>query len=100
MTHNVYFWLREDLSERQIEAFENGAATLIDIDCVVSGALSKPASTEERGVTDHSFSYHLSLEFETVDDHDTYQSHPEHEAFLEDCSSLWETVIVYDSELI
>jgi len=100
MIHNVYFWLREDLDDEEIENFENSASTLLDIDVVKDGSLFKPASTEDRDVTDHSFTYHLALEFETVDDHDTYQTHEEHQAFIEECSGFWDTVIVYDSEQI
>lgn len=97
MVHNVYFWLKADADH---EKFEAGAKALLDIDVVQSGSVGKLAATPERPVTDKTFSYHLSLSFQSVDDHNTYQEHPDHHAFVEACNELWERVVVYDSEPI
>ena len=68
------------------------------IETVASGAVGKPAATDPRPVTDHSFSYHLSLTFDSIADHDTYQVHADHDAFVENCKDLWARVLVYDSQ--
>ncbi|MAB59464.1 MAG: transcription-repair coupling factor [Verrucomicrobiales bacterium] len=97
MTHNVYFWLKEN---QNLEEFETMALKLTKIDIVESGSLGKNAPTPSREVTDKSFTYHLSLNFINLANHDLYQTHPEHKEFVTSCNQMWERVIVYDSETI
>ena len=94
MVHNVYFWLKPDADHAKFEA---GVRELFGIAGIQSSFLGRSAPTPERPVTDKSFSYHLSLGFASVEDHDHYQAHPDHHRFVEDCSDLWERVVVYDS---
>lgn len=94
MIHNVYFWLKENADE---EKFETGAKSLLDIDVVERGSVGKLAETPERAVTDKSFRYHLSLQFASIEDHNVYQEHPGHHAFVKRCEELWTRVVVYDS---
>ena len=98
MTHSVYFWLKEECTSEDREAFETGLKGLFAIDEIDSGSIGKPAGTPEREVTDHSFSYALMLSFKSVEDHNTYQEHPEHHRFVENCKDYWTRVVVYDSE--
>lgn len=100
MTHNVYFWLRPDLAPDEIQRFETEAAKLLKIDGIRSGFVGRPAPTPARPVIDSSYSYHLCLEFDSVEDQNTYQDHPDHHAFVEACRPLWDRVQVYDSEPI
>lgn len=97
MTHNVFFWLKPDADHAKFAA---AAKALLDIDGVRSGSIGIPAATPERPVSDKSFSYHLALEFASIKDHDVYQDHPEHHAFIETCKDLWQRVVVYDSESV
>lgn len=97
MTHNVYFWLKADAD---IPTFESKARDLTGIDVVQRGSVGKLAATKERPVTDKTFSYHLTLEFASVADHNTYQDHPVHHAFVDACKPMFDRVIVYDSEAI
>jgi len=97
MIHSVFFWLNDGLSDERVAFFESELAKLPAIDVVASGVIGKPAATEARPVTDHSFSYHLSLTFSSVADHNAYQVHPRHDAFVAACKDLWLRVIVYDS---
>ena len=99
MIHTVFFWLKDGLSDEQIAYLEAEVAKLPSIETVASGTIGKPAPTGEReGVTDHSFSYHLSLSFGSVADHDAYQVQPDHDVFVANCKDLWDRVTVYDSE--
>ena len=100
MTHSVYFWLKEGISDDERAVFEAGLKGLFAIDEIDSGSFGKPAGTLERPVTDHSFSYSLILNFKSVDDHNVYQDHPEHHRFVENCQQYWERAVVYDSEVI
>lgn len=94
--HHVYFWLKEGLSEDDIQTFEEGVSSLLQIEHIKLGDVGKPASTD-RPVIDRSYSYSLLLVFEDLSAHDAYQPHPVHKAFVERCSHLWERVLIYDS---
>ena len=97
MIHCVYFWLKDDLSKDEKKAFaEEGLASLPEIDVVDSGTYGKPAPTEERPVTDHSFDFWLMLRFKSIEDQNTYQTHPEHDAFVKKFSPWFREVKVYD----
>ncbi|MFM7605991.1 MAG: Dabb family protein [Prosthecobacter sp.] len=98
MLHNVYFWLKPDLTAEQLAAFESELARLPKISYLANGFAGKPASTENRPVTDHSFSYSLSLRFKTMEDHEYYQKDcQEHKRFVDICKTFWSRVVVYDS---
>lgn len=94
--HNVYFWLRDDLTDQEEKAFVEGLESLTEIDLVNEAFVGRPAGTP-REVVDNSFAYSLILEFDDADDQDAYQTHPVHEEFVETCESFWNRVQVYDS---
>jgi hypothetical protein len=48
-------------------------------------------------VVDSSYSASELIFFDDVAGQDIYQVHPVHKKFVEQCSHLWEKVIVYDS---
>lgn len=95
MNHNVFFWLKADSDHQQ---FLDAVQKLLGINAIQSGSISGQAPTPERPVTDKTFSYHLSLQFATVENHDIYQDHPDHHVFVDACKDLWEKVVVYDSQ--
>jgi hypothetical protein len=98
MHHNVYFWLKKDITPEQRAHFEAELARLPQISYLAGGFCGKPAATEQRPVTDHSFDYSLSLHFKTMQDHEFYQHGcPDHQRFVDACRPLFEKVIVYDS---
>jgi hypothetical protein len=99
MNHNVYFWLKSDLPSESVSLFENELKLVTQIGYLAKGTMGKPAATPHRPVTDHSFSYSLSLEFKTLADHDFYQTDcQDHKRFVDTCKTFWERVIIYDSE--
>jgi hypothetical protein len=55
-----------------------------------------PAGTE-RDVVDNSYALSWLALFNSKEDHDAYQSHPVHLKFVEDCSYLWQKVVVFDT---
>jgi hypothetical protein len=95
--HHVFFWLKDGLSYEEIQTFEKGVSSLLKIEHVKMGDVGKPASTD-RPVIERSYSYSLLLVFEDMAAHDAYQPHPDHKAFIEGCSHLWNRVLIYDSE--
>jgi len=97
--HNVYFWLNEGLTPEQRAAFEDGLRALFEIDVVAGGSFGTAAATPERPVTQNSFDYSLFLEFDSVEKHDAYQVHPEHDVFVKNFSPWFQEVRVFDTEL-
>ncbi|MEM7146572.1 MAG: Dabb family protein [Verrucomicrobiota bacterium] len=100
MLHSVYFWLREDLNAEDRQKFAQALDKLGEIDVVAEGHYGSPAATPDRApVTDHSFDFSLFLSFNSIEDHDTYQIHPDHQVFVDGFNSYWTKVQVLDSTL-
>ncbi|MGJ8678259.1 MAG: Dabb family protein [Akkermansiaceae bacterium] len=99
MEHHVYFWLKEERkNETDIAAFEQGMVDLLKIQEITSGIWGKSAPTPVRPVTEKSFDYAISLQFESVLKHDLYQVHPAHDVFVDTFKSWWEKVLIMDVE--
>jgi Stress responsive A/B Barrel Domain len=97
LTHHVFFWLKNPASKEDLNKLLQGLQTLEKIETVRQIYIGVPASTEIRDVVDSGFSASELLFFDDTDGQKTYQDHPIHKKFVEDCSHLWEKVIVYDS---
>ena len=98
--HNVYFWLKEEVTESEKKDFVQGIVDFLsNVEQVQKYEIGKPAATPERDVVDHSFNYTMFVWFNTVEDHDVYQTHPAHDIFVNSFSKLWAKVQVIDSEL-
>ncbi len=98
MIHNVYFWLKKDLPAADRATFESELIKLKEISYLVHGFVGRPAPTEARPVTDHSFDYSLTLHFTNMADHEHYQKTCEqHARFVKTCKGFWERLVVYDT---
>jgi hypothetical protein len=97
LTHHVFFWLKNRDSKEDLNKLIEGLKTLEKIESVRKIHIGIPASTEQRDVVDSSYSASELIFFDDVAGQDTYQVHPIHKKFVEQCSNLWEKVIVYDS---
>ena len=98
LIHNVFFWLRKDLSSAERALFDSEVRRLAEISYLERGYVGTPAPTEHRPVTDHSFDYSASLHFKSLEEHDFYQAEcKEHARFVETCKPLWERVVIYDT---
>jgi len=96
LVHTVYFWLRDDLTESQGEAFRGAVQSLLAIPTVRHGWVGRPAPTR-RPVIDHSYSVALTVVFDDLAGHDAYQVDPLHLAFLAGHRTDWSRVVIYDS---
>ena len=98
MEHHVYFWLKENrLNPGDLEIFEKGLKALCLSKNITSSKWGKPAETPERPVTDHSWSYGLSLKFDSMEAHDQYQGgDPVHDVFIESFKDWWAKALVMD----
>jgi hypothetical protein len=97
LVHHVFFWLKNPASQEDLAKLLKGLATLAQIESVRGAHFGVPASTEKRDVVDSSFSASEILFFDDTAGQKTYQDHPIHKKFVEDCSHLWERVVVYDA---
>lgn len=94
--HTVYFWLRPDLSDEEVQTFYAGLDSLCTIDCAQHVSWGKPADTD-RPIIDRSYSAGLITIFADKAAHDVYQDHPVHDAFRKNCSHLWNKIVIYDT---
>jgi len=98
LSHIVVFWLKEDLSDAQCSAFQEGLESLKAIEVARGVYIGVPAKTGDRSIIDKSYSFALTVLFDTIRDHDVYQVHPLHLGFLKQFGSFWSRVLIYDYE--
>lgn len=97
MEHHVYFWLKEGhRNDADRAAFEKGLAGLFELPGVAGGRWAVPAKVMERPVIDQSWDYALTMQFDTVEEHDAYQVDPDHETFIATFKEWWAQVQVRD----
>lgn len=94
--HTVFFWMNEDVTDDQLDAFQKGLTSLTTISTVKKAYLGKTAPSE-RDVVDTSYDYALILHFADQAGQDAYQIDPIHLAFVEASKGTWEKVQVYDT---
>jgi hypothetical protein len=97
MEHHVYFWLKDKRkNEADRAVFEKGLTALFEIQEVAGGTWGPSAQTPERPVTDKSFDYALSMQFDTLENHNIYQDHADHDVFVAAFKDWWDKVLVMD----
>lgn len=94
--HHVFFWLKEPNNPGARKNFEKGLHDLIKVPLIQSSHIGTPVESP-REVVDDSFTYSYMAFFKSKEDQTTYQTHPIHLKFIDDCQHLWEKVIVYDA---
>lgn len=100
MIHLVHFYLKDENKDSETRAqFEKALAAVCEIPVATSSNWGVPAKVAERPVVDSAWDYNLVSYFNDISDHDAYQAHEVHVAFINDNKHLWEKVLVIDSEL-
>lgn len=94
--HHVYFWLKNTGNAEDLAKLIAGLKKLSAVKTIRQFHMGKPATTS-REVIDGSYSISWLTLFDNKADQDSYQTDPIHLKFVEECSSLWQKVIVYDS---
>jgi hypothetical protein len=97
LSHHVFFWLKNPDSKEDLAKLIQGLNSLRKIETIKGLQIGVPASTEKRDVVDNTFSVSELMFFDDVEGQKVYQDHPLHTKFVEECSGLWEKVIVYDA---
>jgi hypothetical protein len=96
LIHNVFFWLRKDLTTTDLQAFEQGLHSLTTDSGVRAGYFGPPGETLARPVVETSYSYGLVLVFDDAAAEGRYQNTPVHVKFLQDHKPKFDRVVVYD----
>jgi hypothetical protein len=96
LAHHVFFWLKNPDSIVDRDALIDGVRALGDIPQIRALHVGVPAAVEPRPVVDGSYSVSELIFFDSIEDQNTYQSHPLHQAFIAKFSPLWAKVVVYD----
>jgi hypothetical protein len=94
--HHVYFWLKNPGSKEDKARLLDGLRKLSSVNTIKMFHIGIPAATN-RDVIDRSYAASWLAIFEDQPAQDSYQKDPIHLKFVDECSSLWARVIVYDS---
>ena len=95
--HHVYFWLKNPGNKADKDKLVEGLLKLSKVKTIKMFHIGQPAATN-REVIDRSYAISWLVLFNNKADQDSYQSDPIHLKFVEECASLWNKVLVYDSE--
>ena len=97
LLHHVFFWLKNAASAEDRDKLIEGLRTLQKIESVRELHIGVPADTEKRPVVENSYSLSELMFFDDLAGQAIYQEHPIHKKFVENCSALWDKVVVFDS---
>lgn len=94
--HFVMFWLKPQLTKAEISDFVNFFESLKPIKYIKTLNYGLAANTPVRPVTDNSFTYALTITFDSLADHNAYQEDKTHLDAVEKFSKNWYRVVVHD----
>ena len=94
--HHVYFWLKNSGNKEDKAKLIEGLKKLSKVKTIKNFYIGHAAATR-RDVIDSSYDISWLLFFDSAADQDSYQTDPVHLKFIEECSSLWTKVVVYDT---
>ena len=97
VVHYVLFWLREDLTEKEVEDFSAFFVELKRIPGIKSLSYGRAAETNPRPVVDNSFTYNLIVIVDSLKEIGVYENHPIHLEAIKNFSHFWTKVMVHDS---
>jgi len=97
--HHVYFWLKEPGNAAAREALIDGLRKLAAAPDIQWSHIGLPAESE-RGVVDDSYSVSWLVFLADRAAEERYQIDPIHLKFVEECSPLWDRVVVYDTDQV
>ena len=97
IAHQVYFWLKNPEDRQKLI---DGVNTLKKIKTVRQIHVGIVAGTEKRDVIDTSWGVSLLLFFDDIAGEAIYQTDLIHLDFVKNYSSLWNKVVIYDTEMV
>jgi hypothetical protein len=95
--HTVYFWLKNPNDQAEKMKFETSLKKFIlNSKYIKTKHIGVPADTN-RPIIDRSYTYCLSLTFNSKAEQEQYQEEAIHKVFIKESEMLWEKLLIYDS---
>ncbi len=95
--HNVYFWLKNPDNQEDRAKFVTSLQKFLGSSKYAKTGFIGVPPRASREVVDGSFTYSMVVTFDSPEAQEAYQKEDVHLKFIEESSSLWTKVIVYDS---
>jgi hypothetical protein len=95
--HYLLFWLKPELTPAQVKDFENFFEGLKKLPYVKNVRYGGPANSTPRPVMDNSFTYNASMEFDSIEDLETYGKLDGHLALVAKYKPFFNKMMVHDS---
>ena len=96
IVHNVYFWLNDNVSADDRDAFAESLRSLKQIKAADEIVIGTPAGFD-RAIVDNSFDFSLIVHFKNAAAHDRYQEDPHHLSAVQKMTPMIKEVLVYDT---
>lgn len=95
--HYLLFWLKPELTPTQVKDFQNFFEGLKKLPYVKNVRYGGPANSTPRPVMDNSFTYNASMEFDSLEDLETYGKLDGHLALVAKYKPFFNKMMVHDS---
>lgn len=95
--HYLLFWLKPELTPAQVKDFQNFFEGLKKLPYVKNVRYGGPANSTPRPVMDNSFTYNASMEFDSLEDLETYGKLDGHLALVAKYKPFFNKMMVHDS---
>lgn len=95
--HYLLFWLKPELTSEQVKDFQNFFEGLKKLPYVKNVRYGGPANSTPRPVMDNSFTYNASMEFDSLEDLETYGKLDGHLALVAKYKPFFNKMMVHDS---
>ena len=96
--HTVFFWLKNPENPIDRKQFTISLQKFLNNSLYAKTKFIGTPPKASRDVVDGSFTFSMTVSFDSAESQSKYQTEPAHLTFIEESSSLWTKVIVYDSE--
>lgn len=95
--HYLLFWLKPELTAAEVKDFQNFFEGLKKLPYVKNVRYGRPANSSPRPVMDNSFTYNASMEFDSLEDLETYGKLEGHLALVAKYKPFFNKMMVHDS---
>lgn len=95
--HYLLFWLKPELTDAQVKDFKNFFEGLKKLPYVKNVRYGGPANSTPRPIMDNSFTYNASMEFDSLEDLETYGKLDGHLALVAKYKPFFNKMMVHDS---
>ncbi|MCV9927511.1 Dabb family protein [Flavobacterium sp. LS1R49] len=95
--HYLLFWLKPELTAAEVKDFQNFFEGLKKLPYAKNVRYGGPANSTPRPVMDNSFTYNASMEFDSLEDLETYGKLDAHLALVSKYKPFFYKMMVHDS---